>query len=109
MTPTASPDNGKQDTVGDGYDITATVTAANGTQILIHSFAYYIENAINAVAAKGGISIVSSLTPHNPFASAFADGGRSQTYAQRIGTPKKIVYIDPLLVRPSSFQRSRRS
>ncbi|KAG7099622.1 hypothetical protein E1B28_001450 [Marasmius oreades] len=91
-----NPDNGKQDAVGDGYDITATVTAANGTQILIHSFAYYIENAINAVAAKGGISIISSLTPHNSFVNGNIgfDGGRFQTYAKSIGTRKNIVYVD---------------
>ncbi|KAJ8073989.1 hypothetical protein PM082_012278 [Marasmius tenuissimus] len=94
--PHADPDNGKQTAVGDGYDITANVTTASGTTILIHSFAFYIENAINSIQAKGAIPIISSLTPHNTFTNGQIgfDGGRFQTYAQSIGTRKNIVYID---------------
>lgn len=33
----------------------------SGTQIVIHSFAYYIENAITSLQAKGAIPIISSL------------------------------------------------
>ncbi|KAL0569501.1 hypothetical protein V5O48_012469 [Marasmius crinis-equi] len=89
-------DNGKQDAVGDGYDITANVTTSTGSTILIHSFAWYIENAITSIQAKGGIPIISSLTPHAPTAGGQVgfDGGRFQTYAQSIGTRKNIVYID---------------
>lgn len=88
-------DNGKQDAVGDGYNITSTVTAANGTQILIHSFAYYIENAVNSIKAKGGIPISSSQTPDNIWSgSAIAAGGRFVTYARSVGTDTGIAYVD---------------
>ncbi|KAF7347701.1 Carbohydrate esterase family 12 protein [Mycena venus] len=91
-------DNGKQDAVGDGYNITSTVTAANGTQILIHSFAFYIENAVNAIKAKGGIPIISSLTPDNIWTTTspivIAAGGRFVTYAQSVGVDTSITYVD---------------
>ncbi|KAF8078903.1 rhamnogalacturonan acetylesterase [Lyophyllum atratum] len=88
-------DNGKQDAVGDGYDITSTVTAANGTKILIHSFAFYIENAIAPLLAKGAIPIISSVTPDNIWSgSTIAAGGRFVTYAKSIGTRRNIVYVD---------------
>ncbi|KAH0591041.1 hypothetical protein H2248_001150 [Termitomyces sp. 'cryptogamus'] len=88
-------DNGKQDAVGDGYNITSTVTTSNGTQILIHSFAYYIENAIMAIEAKGANPIISSLTPDNIWTNgAIAAGGRFVSYAQSIGTRRNITYVD---------------
>ncbi|KAJ7706017.1 rhamnogalacturonan acetylesterase [Mycena rosella] len=88
-------DNGQQDAVGDGYNITETVTAANGTQILIHSFAFYIENAVNSIKAKGGIPIISSQTPDNIWSgTAIAAGGRFVTYAQSVGTDTTITYVD---------------
>ncbi|KAJ7619185.1 rhamnogalacturonan acetylesterase [Mycena polygramma] len=88
-------DNGKQDAVGDGYNITSTVTAANGTQILIHSFAFYIENAVNSIKAKGGIPIISSVTPDNIWTgNAIATGGRFVTYAHSIGVDTSIAYVD---------------
>ncbi|KAJ7293735.1 SGNH hydrolase [Mycena rebaudengoi] len=88
-------DNGKQDAVGDGYNITSTVTTASGTKILIHSFAFYIENAINAIKAKGGIPIISSVTPDNIWnGTQIAPGGRFVTYAHSIGIDTSITYVD---------------
>ncbi|KAJ6621205.1 rhamnogalacturonan acetylesterase [Mycena sp. CBHHK59/15] len=89
-------DNGKQDAVGDGYNITSTVTTANGTQILIHSFAWYVENAVNAIKAKGGIPIISSQTPDNIWSNSttVAAGGRFVTYAHSVGTDTNIAYVD---------------
>ncbi|KAJ6604809.1 rhamnogalacturonan acetylesterase [Mycena vulgaris] len=88
-------DNGKQDAVGDGFNITSTVTAANGTQILIHSFAFYIENAVNSIKAKGGIPIISSVTPDNIWTgTAIAAGGRFVTYAHSVGVDTNISYVD---------------
>lgn len=91
----ANPDNGKQDAVGDGYGITSTVKNASGAQILIHSFAYYIENAINPIKAKGGIPIISSVTPNNGWTNGtLSGGGRFVTYAQSIGRNESITYVD---------------
>ncbi|KAJ7110053.1 rhamnogalacturonan acetylesterase [Mycena epipterygia] len=91
----ANPDNGQQDAVGDGYNITEIVTTANGTQILIHSFAFYIENAVNAIKAKGGIPIISSQTPDNIWSgTVIAAGGRFVTYAASVGTDTGITYVD---------------
>jgi len=88
-------DNGKQDAVGDGFNITETVTTANGSQILIHSFAFYVENAVNQIKAKGGIPISSSLTPDNIWnGTTIAAGGRFVTYAQSVGTDTGITYVD---------------
>ncbi|KXN88794.1 Rhamnogalacturonan acetylesterase [Leucoagaricus sp. SymC.cos] len=88
-------DNGKQDAVGDGYNITATVTTSSGSQILIHSFAYYIENAVAALLNKGAIPIISSLTPDNIWTNgAIAGPNRFVTYAQSIGTRRSITYVD---------------
>lgn len=69
----------------------------SGTTILIHSFAFYIENAITAITAKGGIPIISSVTPDNIWVNnsiPLGSGGRFVTYAQSIGTRKGIVYVD---------------
>ncbi|KAF5368639.1 hypothetical protein D9758_002247 [Tetrapyrgos nigripes] len=91
----ANPDNGKQDAVGDGYDITAVVTNAAGQQILIHSFAYYIENAINPMKAKGATVIISSVTPDNIWTgNTVGVGGRFVDYAQSIGRNESIIYVD---------------
>ncbi|GLB35882.1 putative GDSL-like Lipase/Acylhydrolase family protein [Lyophyllum shimeji] len=88
-------DNGKQDAVGDGYNITSIVTTADGTQILVHSFAYYIENAVASLLAKGAIPIISSLTPDNIWTNgAIAAGGRFVTYAKSIGTRRNVTYVD---------------
>ncbi|KAF7339334.1 Carbohydrate esterase family 12 protein [Mycena sanguinolenta] len=88
-------DNGQQDAVGDGYNITEVVTTANGTQITIHSFAFYVENAVNSIKAKGGIPIISSLTPDNIWSgTTIAAGGRFVGYAQSVGTDTSITYVD---------------
>ncbi|KAF7307064.1 Rhamnogalacturonan acetylesterase [Mycena indigotica] len=91
-------DNGKQDAVGDGYNITATVTTTNGSSLLIHSFAYYIENAVNALKAKGAVPIISSLTPDNIWTTTnpavIAAGGRFVTYAHTVSVDTNITYVD---------------
>lgn len=88
-------DNGKQDAVGDGYGITSTVTNASGQKLLIHSFAYYIENAIGPIKAKGGIPIISSVTPNNGWTDGkITGGGRFVTYAQSIGRNESITYVN---------------
>jgi len=97
-------DNGKQDAVGDGFNITSTVTAANGTKILIHSFAFYIENAVAALLQKGAIPIISSQTPDNIWTNgAIAPPNRFVTYAQSIGTRRSITYVDHYAYTASAF------
>ncbi|RDB29027.1 Rhamnogalacturonan acetylesterase [Hypsizygus marmoreus] len=92
---TANPDNGRQVAVGDGYDTTATVTASDGTKILVHSFPYYIQNAINALKAKGAIPIVSSQTPNNTWVSGvIAAGPRFVGYAQVSASRTSVTYVD---------------
>lgn len=67
----------------------------SGSQILIHSFAFYIENAITAMQAKGAIPIISSQTPDNIWSgNAIGAGGRFVTYEQSVGIDKDIVYVD---------------
>lgn len=92
---TATPDNGRQVAVGDGYDTTATVTAADGTKILIHTFPYYIQNAVNSFKAKGAIPIVSSQTPSNIWSSGvIAAGPRFVGYAQTAASRTSVTYLN---------------
>ncbi len=50
---------------------------------------------MDAIQAKGGIPIVSSVTPDNIWnGDSIAAGGRFVTYAQSIGTRKGIAYVD---------------
>jgi rhamnogalacturonan acetylesterase len=67
----------------------------SGTQILIHSFAYYIENAIVPLLQKGAIPIISSQTPNNIWSNGVLAGpNRFVTYAKSIGTRRSITYVD---------------
>jgi len=97
-------DNGKQDAVGDGYNITSIVTTSTGSQILIHSFAFYIENAVAALLQKGAIPIISSQTPDNIWTNgAIAAPNRFVTYAQSIGTRRNITYVDHYAYTASAY------
>ncbi|TRM66097.1 SGNH hydrolase, partial [Schizophyllum amplum] len=58
-------DNGRQDGYSDGYNDTNVVYDASGKAITIHSFNYYIKNAVRSLQSKGAIPIVSSQTPNN--------------------------------------------
>ncbi|KAH0591042.1 hypothetical protein H2248_001151 [Termitomyces sp. 'cryptogamus'] len=88
-------DNGRQDAFGDGYDTTATVTEADGTTQVIHTFTYYLQNAITALQAKGAIPIVSSQTPDNIWnGNVIAAGPRFVGYAQLVGQRTSAAYVD---------------
>ncbi|KAF8899039.1 SGNH hydrolase [Infundibulicybe gibba] len=92
---TSVVDNGRQDAVGDGYDTTATVTAANGTKIVVHTFPYYIQNAVTSLKAKGAIPIVSSQTPDDIWSgTSIAPGPRFVGYAQTAASRTGVVYVD---------------
>ncbi|KAF9567011.1 SGNH hydrolase [Agrocybe pediades] len=88
-------DNGRQDAVGNDTTTTATVTAANGTQIVIHTFNYYVQNAVNSLKAKGAIPIVSSQTPDNIWSNGvIAPGSRFVGYAQLAASRTGVTYVD---------------
>ncbi|GLB35883.1 putative GDSL-like Lipase/Acylhydrolase family protein [Lyophyllum shimeji] len=88
-------DNGREDAVGDGYNTTATVTEPDGSTLVIHTFTYYIQNAVTALQAKGAIPIVSSQTPDNIWSgSSIAAGPRFVGYMQTVGTRTGAVYVD---------------
>ncbi|KAG6868872.1 hypothetical protein C0993_008620 [Termitomyces sp. T159_Od127] len=88
-------DNGREDAFGDGYDTTATVTEADGTTKVIHTFTFYLQNAITALQAKGAIPIVSSQTPDNIWSgNVIAAGPRFVGYAELVGQRTGAVYVD---------------
>lgn len=67
----------------------------SGTQLLIHTFTYYIQNAVTALQAKGAIPIISSQTPDNIWTGTLiAAGGRFVSYAQTVGSRTGITYVD---------------
>ncbi|KAJ7225361.1 rhamnogalacturonan acetylesterase [Mycena pura] len=83
-----------------GHNDVSAGAVDNGNQdaILIHSFAFYIENAVNAIKAKGGIPIISSLTPDNIWTTTnpptISPGGRFVTYAQSVSVDTNITLVD---------------
>ncbi|KAF8167612.1 SGNH hydrolase [Crassisporium funariophilum] len=88
-------DNGRQTAVGDGYATTATVTSASGASIVIHTFPYYIQNAVTALKAKGAIPIVSSQTPSNDWSNgAIVAGPRFVGYAQTAASRTSATYLN---------------
>ncbi|KAK7058415.1 hypothetical protein VNI00_002049 [Paramarasmius palmivorus] len=88
-------DNGRQCAYGDGYDTTATVTTSSGSQIVIHTYPYYIQNAVNAFKAKGAIPIVSSQTPSNYWTgNSISAGPRFVEYAKTSASRTGASYID---------------
>ncbi|KAJ3770346.1 rhamnogalacturonan acetylesterase [Lentinula raphanica] len=88
-------DNGNEDAVGDAYNLTATVTEADGSTEVIHTFNFYITNAALSLTAKGAIPIISSQTPDNIWdGSVLAAPSRFVPYAQEVAGNNSLVYID---------------
>ncbi|KAJ3840073.1 SGNH hydrolase [Lentinula raphanica] len=88
-------DNGDEDAVGDAYNLTATVTEADGSTEIIHTFNFYITNAALSLTAKGAIPIISSQTPDNIWdGSVLAAPSRFVPYAQEVAGNNSLVYID---------------
>ncbi|KAK0208760.1 rhamnogalacturonan acetylesterase [Desarmillaria ectypa] len=88
-------DNGRQDAYGDNYDTTATVTNSAGKSIVIHTFPYYIQNAVTALRAKGAIPIVSSQTPSNDWVNGvITNPPRFVAYANTAATRTGATYIN---------------
>lgn len=71
------------------------VTPHSGESIVIHTFPYYIQNAVTALQAKGAIPIVSSQTPSNYWTgSSISAGPRFVDYAKTAASRTKAQYID---------------
>lgn len=89
-------DNGRQCAVGDGYDTTAVVKTSTGASITIHSFPYYLQNAVNAIKAKGANVIVASQTPRNGWTNGqiSTPGPRFVGYAQLVGQRTGVTYVN---------------
>jgi rhamnogalacturonan acetylesterase len=59
----------------------------SGSTLVIHTFTFYMQNAIVALKAKGATVIVSSQTPDNIWSgSSIAAGPRFVLYAQEVPT-----------------------
>ncbi|KAH6916997.1 rhamnogalacturonan acetylesterase [Coprinopsis sp. MPI-PUGE-AT-0042] len=89
-------DNGRQCAVGDSYDTTAVVKTSTGASITIHSFPYYMQNAVNLIKSKGATVIVASQTPRNGWANGAIStpGPRFVGYAQLVGQRTGVTYIN---------------
>ncbi|KAJ8084463.1 hypothetical protein PM082_003233 [Marasmius tenuissimus] len=99
-------DNGRQTAVGDGYDTTATVQDSTGKSIVIHTFPYYIQNAVTALQAKGAIPIVSSQTPSNDWSNgAIVAGPRFVGYAQTAASRTGVTYINHYGYAAQAYQK----
>lgn len=71
---------------------------------MIHSFAFYIENAVAALLDKGAIPIISSQTPDNIWDNnQIAGPNRFVTYAQSVGTRRDIAYVDHFAYTASAY------
>jgi len=88
-------DNGNQDAVGNDTTTTATVVNSSGKSIVIHTFNFYIQNAVNSLKAKGAIPIVSSQTPDNLWTNgAIGAPPRFVGYAQLAGSRTGVTFVD---------------
>ncbi|KAJ7619186.1 rhamnogalacturonan acetylesterase, partial [Mycena polygramma] len=91
----SSVDNGREDAFGDNYSTTATVTETDGSTEVIHTFTYYMQNAIVSLKGKGATVIVSSQTPDNIWSgSSIAAGPRFVQYAQEVAANNSVTYVD---------------
>ncbi|KAJ7293736.1 rhamnogalacturonan acetylesterase [Mycena rebaudengoi] len=81
-------DNGREDAFGDVYSTTSTTK-------VIHTFTFYMQNAIVALKAKGAIPIVSSQTPDNIWVgTSIGAPPRFVPYAQEVAATNGVAYID---------------
>lgn len=62
---------------------------------MVHTFPYYIQNAVTTLQAKGAIPIVSSQTPDNIWVNGeIGAGPRFVGYAQTAASRTGAAYID---------------
>ncbi|KAF9074832.1 SGNH hydrolase [Rhodocollybia butyracea] len=88
-------DNGDEDAGGDSVTGTSTVVEPNGSTEVIHTFNFYVTNAVNSLKAKGAIPIVSSQTPDNIWTgNVLAAPSRFVPDAQEVAGNTSVTYID---------------
>jgi len=88
-------DNGDEDAVGDAVNGTSTVVEPDGSTEVIHTFNFYVTNAVNSLKAKGAIPIVSSQTPDNIWTGdVLAAAPRFVPDAQEVAGNTSVTYID---------------
>jgi rhamnogalacturonan acetylesterase len=69
----------------------------SGVPTVIHTYNYYIQNAIGNFTQRGAIPIVSSVTPDNIWqanGTMSLNGGRFQGYAQLAASRTGVAYVD---------------
>lgn len=67
----------------------------SGTSIVIHTFNFYVDNAVNSLKAKGVIPIVSSQTPDNIWSGdVLSAPPRFVSYAQIASNQTAVTYVD---------------
>ena len=67
----------------------------SGSQIVIHTYNYYVQNAVTSLQAKGAIPIVSSQTPDNIWTNGVINGAsRFVGYAQTAASRTGVTYVD---------------
>lgn len=73
---------------------------------MIHTFPYYIQNAVNAFKAKGVIPIVSSQTPSNDWSgTSIVAGPRFVGYAQTSASRTSSTYLNHYAYVAQAFQK----
>ncbi|KAJ7070883.1 rhamnogalacturonan acetylesterase [Mycena amicta] len=88
-------DNGREDAFGDSLTTTSTVTESDGTTTVIHTFNFYMTNAVNSLKAKGAIPIVSAQTPDNIWVgNVIGAGPRFVQYAKEVAGNTSVTYVD---------------
>ncbi|TFK30918.1 rhamnogalacturonan acetylesterase [Coprinopsis marcescibilis] len=99
-------DNGRQCAVGDGYDTTSTVRNAAGQSIVIRTYPYYLQNAVNSLKAKGAIPIVASMTPRNGWTNgSIGPGNRFVGYAKLVAERTGVTFVDHYAYVAQAYKR----
>ncbi|KFY30921.1 hypothetical protein V493_01556 [Pseudogymnoascus sp. VKM F-4281 (FW-2241)] len=103
LTPT---DNGRTDCGGTGDETCETVY--DGVAETVLTFPRYLENAANAITAKGAFVVISSQTPNNPFESGefIYSGSRFVDMAALAASNAGVDYVDHGQYTANAFEAS---
>jgi len=88
-------DNGREDAFGDSLTVTSIVTETDGSTEVIHTFNFYMTNAVNSLKAKGAIPIVSSQTPDDIWTgNVISAPPRFVPFAKEVAGNTSVTYVD---------------